>query len=218
LPSTSCQIANRIPLGYIVLVDIHAILLAAGRSRRLGRAKQLVRQAVSGGPSPTLLARAAATLSAPPIASLRIVLGAPDPEIDAEAARTGARIVRSEDQDEGTAASIRAGVRDLQALAGPPAYGILFAVVDQPAMTPLHINALVRAFGDGGDPVASRYAETIGVPAIFPSTSASDLLALRGDKGAKAILLEQPMVIGVDLAGGECDIDLPGDLEAGPQP
>lgn len=192
-------------------MKIHAVLLAAGRSTRLGSPKQLV---VLGAPPETLLARAARILSTPVITSLRVVLGEAHAAIDEEAARTGARIVRSIQHMEGSAASIRAAVADLQATESAP-YGILFAVVDQPAVTPAHMTTLVNAFTEarGARPVASRYAGARGVPAIFPSTYESDLLSLRGDSGAKGILRADPTVIEVDLPFGEHDIDVPTDLE-----
>jgi molybdenum cofactor cytidylyltransferase len=193
------------------VIPVHAVLLAAGSSRRLGRAKQLV---AVGHPPETLLARAARILASPEIpsiATVRIVLGDPDPAIDAEAAKTGAHLIRSLDPREGSAASIRAAVLDLPASAGR--CGILFAVVDQLALSPAHVGALVRAF-DGERPVASLYDGTLGVPAIVPSSMREALLSLRGDAGARSLLRERSDTVAVDLPGGEQDVDVPSDLEA----
>jgi molybdenum cofactor cytidylyltransferase len=193
------------------MIPVHAVLLAAGSSRRLGRAKQLV---VVGEPPETLLARAARILSAPEnpsIASVRVVLGEPDPAIDAEAAKTGARVLRSLDPHEGSAASIRAAVLDLPPSAAP--FGILFAVVDQLALSAAHVAALVDAF-DGERPVASRYVGALGVPAIVPSSLREELLSLRGDAGARVLLRTRADTAVVDLPEGERDVDLPRDIEA----
>jgi molybdenum cofactor cytidylyltransferase len=192
------------------VIPVHAVLLAAGSSRRLGRAKQLV---VVGHPPETLLARAARILSTPEIASvasLRIVLGEPDPAIDAEAEKTGVRVIRSLDPQEGSAASIRAGVLDV-----PPdaaSFGFLFAVVDQLALSSAHVGALLRAF-DGERPVASSYSGALGVPAILPSSMREALLSLRGDAGARVLLREHADTVAVDLPEGERDVDLPSDVE-----
>jgi CTP:molybdopterin cytidylyltransferase MocA len=191
------------------VTKVHAVLLAAGRSRRLGRPKQLV---TLGTASETLLARAARALSVPEIASLRIVLGDPDPAIDAEAARTGALLVRSADPAEGSAASVRAAMLDLRRTEREP-HGILFAVVDQPALSAAHVATLVEVFrrSGGAVPVGSRYAGTLGVPAVFPSAFEAALLGLRGDEGARRLLRSGS--VGVDLPGGEHDVDVPHDLE-----
>ncbi len=55
--------------------------------------------------------------------------------------------------------------------------------------------------------------ETRGIPAIFPRQALRDLLALRGDKGARGLLAKPPWpVISIALDGGEIDIDRPEDL------
>jgi molybdenum cofactor cytidylyltransferase len=61
--------------------------------------------------------------------------------------------------------------------------------------------------------VSSRYAGIAGIPAIFPKSRFSNLLALKGDAGARFLLRnpECPM-IAVDFEGGEADIDTPEDL------
>jgi molybdenum cofactor cytidylyltransferase len=61
--------------------------------------------------------------------------------------------------------------------------------------------------------VASTYAGVIGIPAAFPRSAFAQLLALRGDKGARAFLLTPPCpLIAVTFSGGEVDIDEPADL------
>jgi CTP:molybdopterin cytidylyltransferase MocA len=195
-----------------VPVPIHGVVLAAGSSRRLGHPKQLVRL---GGE--TLLTRAARALLEGGADTLRIVLApsaATDSAVEREAAETGARLVRSADADEGAAASIRAAVDDLAGETAP--YGVLFAVVDQPALSAAHVAALLASFRDleGRAPVASRYAGDLGVPAILPSALAPALAALRGDAGARAILRRHPETVAIDLPGGELDVDVSGDLDA----
>jgi molybdenum cofactor cytidylyltransferase len=54
----------------------------------------------------------------------------------------------------------------------------------------------------------------IGIPAVFPREAFPDLLALRGDKGARALLLEPPFpLVAMSFPGGEIDIDRPEDLK-----
>jgi molybdenum cofactor cytidylyltransferase len=62
--------------------------------------------------------------------------------------------------------------------------------------------------------VASTYAGVRGIPAVFPREAFPDLLALRGDKGARSLLMRPPCpLITLPFEGGEVDIDQPDDLE-----
>jgi molybdenum cofactor cytidylyltransferase len=74
---------------------------------------------------------------------------------------------------------------------------------------------LIETFTAQAEPaiVASAYAGVHGVPAIFPRSMFADLLALRGDKGARSVLVHPPCpLIALPFIGGEVDIDQPGDL------
>lgn len=84
------------------------------------------------------------------------------------------------DAAEGIASSIRTGVR----LAGDDAR-ILITLCDQPLITAEHLRALL----DIDAPiVATGYAGTAGVPAVFAPSLVPELLALRGDRGARAVI------------------------------
>lgn len=82
--------------------------------------------------------------------------------------------------EEGMASSIRAGVT----LAGPDAR-LLILLCDQPLLTADHLRALIAI---DAPIVATGYAGIAGVPAIFAPSLAPELLALRGDRGARAII------------------------------
>jgi molybdenum cofactor cytidylyltransferase len=62
--------------------------------------------------------------------------------------------------------------------------------------------------------VASHYAETIGVPALFDLTLFPDLMLLQDDTGAKS-LMQQLIheVIAIPFPDGEIDIDTAQDYE-----
>lgn len=84
------------------------------------------------------------------------------------------------DAAEGIASSIRTGVR----LAGGDAR-ILITLCDQPLITAEHLRALL----DVDAPiVATGYAGTAGAPAVFAPSLVPELLALRGDRGARAVI------------------------------
>jgi molybdenum cofactor cytidylyltransferase len=53
----------------------------------------------------------------------------------------------------------------------------------------------------------------VGIPAVFPRETFPNLLALRGDKGARSLLMHPPCsLVALPFEGGEVDIDEPGDL------
>jgi CTP:molybdopterin cytidylyltransferase MocA len=81
---------------------------------------------------------------------------------------------------EGMASSIRAGVR----MAGENAR-ILIMLCDQPLITIQHLRNLLAI---DAPVVATGYANIAGVPAVFAPEFASELLALRGDRGARSVI------------------------------
>ncbi|HEU4662744.1 MAG TPA: NTP transferase domain-containing protein, partial [Dokdonella sp.] len=108
------------------------MLLAAGASTRLGRAKQLVE--IEGEP---LLRRAArALLETSPLA-LVVVLGHGAAALEPCIADLPLRRIVARDHAEGLAASLRAGIAAL-----PDCDGALVALTDQPALDGAHLRAL----------------------------------------------------------------------------
>lgn len=107
--------------------------------------------------------------------------------------------------DEGIASSIRVGVE----AAGADAR-ILVTLCDQPRVTAEHLRALIAV---DAPIVATGYSGIAGVPAIFAPRFVPELLALRGDRGARAIIerhRDEVHVIAFEDAA--IDIDLPGDI------
>lgn len=84
------------------------------------------------------------------------------------------------DTDEGIASSIRVGVRE----AGEDAR-VLIMLCDQPLITAAHLAALLATDA----PIAATgYRGIAGVPAVFAPRFLPELLALRGDRGARAVI------------------------------
>lgn len=170
-----------------------AVVLAAGSSSRLGRAKQEI---VFRGA--TLLDRAIRTarLAAPDVI---VVVNAP-------ASRADARFVVNEDAAEGIGSSIRAGV----AAAGD-ATRILVTLCDQPFVTPEHLRSLLAI---DAPIVATGYRGIAGVPACFQSSLFGELLALRGDRGARVVIeAHRDETIVVPFEDAAIDIDTDQDAE-----
>ena len=184
---------------------LHAVVLAAGASTRFGSPKQLVR--VAGRPLlHSALARAADVAGS----AVSVVLGAHAAELTPLLTHSQALIVINRDWREGIASSIRAGVSRLP----PSCNAVLLMLADQAAVTAEDLKRLVSAWRRQPDYiVAARYGMTTGVPAVFPRSVFSDLTALRGDTGARALLQRNPdRVVRVPMASAAIDIDTPEDL------
>ena len=105
--------------------------------------------------------------------------------------------------EEGMASSIRTGV----ALAGPDAR-LLITLCDQPLVTAAHLRALLAI---DAPVVATGYAGIAGVPAVFAPELVPELLALRGDRGARSII-EQHGARVVFFEDAAMDVDTRSDI------
>jgi molybdenum cofactor cytidylyltransferase len=187
---------------------VAAIIVAAGASSRLGQPKQLI--FCDGEP---LLQRAIRMASEAGASPVLVVLGAHRDLIERRVDFQGAKIVVNDHWAEGLASSVCVGVNAAE-FESPDASGVLLMTCDQPRITAQHLGRLIDTFHHApGTAVASVYAGTRGIPAIFPSMAFPDLCALGGDQGARSLLANEPWpVLEVPLEGGEVDIDRPEDL------
>ncbi|HUH62010.1 MAG TPA: nucleotidyltransferase family protein [Terracidiphilus sp.] len=190
-------------------MQVAAIVLAAGASRRLGRPKQLLE--IAGESLLARVVRLAAEAGAEPVIA---VLGANCEIVRAAIASPNAICIVNENWGQGIASSIRAGLDALESHAADAA-GALLLTCDQPRLTAPHLRSLLDRFAEqeGRPAVASRYASALGVPAVFPRNLFAGLRELRGDRGARSLLANPPCpLIEIEFPGGEIDIDTPADL------
>lgn len=190
--------------------SIPAIILAAGASSRLGQPKQLVRYN-----GETLLERAIRIAGESGASPVIVVLGAHHAQIGAVIRLGHAKAIYNPFWAAGLASSIHAGLNAVE-LDAPASEGVLILPCDQLRLSADHLRGLLSTFAAQADPsiAASTYAGALGIPAVFPRSAFPDLLALEGDKGARALLLNPPCpVISIPFAGGEVDLDRPADLD-----
>jgi len=188
---------------------IAAVLLAAGASRRFGRPKQLAE--LGGEPLVRRAARAALAAGCDPVV---VVLGAQAGAVAGALAGLPLTQLRNEAWEEGMAGSLRAGLAAADE-AAPAARGALLLVADQPAVDAALLGRLLARFEEGGAarPVACAYGGSHGVPAILPRSLFPELAALRGDRGAKAVLAaHRAELLEVPFPDGELDVDTEEDL------
>lgn len=184
-----------------------AVLLAAGASRRLGRAKQLVE--IDGEP---LLRRAAQALLATQPFETIVVLGHQAARMREALDGLAVRCVVADDHAEGLSASLRTGLAALDARCE----GALVALTDQPALHADHLHALRGAWhAQPTRAIASAYAGVLGVPALLPRGWFDELARLDGDVGARELLRARAAdVVAVAAPLLEADLDTEADLRS----
>jgi molybdenum cofactor cytidylyltransferase len=187
--------------------DVACLLLAAGGSRRLGAAKQLIRYRAR----PLLAHAAAAARGALPRAPLIVVVGAEALRVRLvlRRARCRARVVANPRWRDGMATSLRSGLDAVP----QSARAALVLLVDQPHVDAAAITRLVTAWRRRpGVPAAARYDGRVGVPAVLPRRHWPALRKLQGDRGARALLRGAPSVTLVEMPEAALDVDTPADV------
>lgn len=178
------------------------VILAAGASTRLGRPKQLL-----PWQGKTLLQHAvqtALTIATQPV----VVTGCNADQLAAGLNHTQVHIVFNPDWEQGIASSIRYG---LQALLDrtPAPDQVIFMVCDQPFVSAeLLLDLINERQKSQRSIVASSYAGTLGIPALFDKSMFPQLLDLQGDMGAKKLIQGHPDEVAfVEFPQGNIDID-----------
>lgn len=181
-------------------MTVAAVVLAAGASRRLGRPKQTL---VLGGE--TLVDRAVRVAFEAGLSPVIVVLRG-EGEMSARLLDRGCVVAINEQAEEGMGASIRCGVERARETGVD---GMVVMACDQVSLRAEHLIALT---GEGGRVTGSGYAGKVGIPAYFPAVSFGELLALRGDVGARGLLRGCAAVVDEGLA---LDVDTEADVLRG---
>jgi molybdenum cofactor cytidylyltransferase len=181
------------------------VILAAGQSKRLGQAKQLLFYK-----DDTLLNNAIKIANSVS-ESVVVVLGYDYSAIMATIkAADSIVILHNHDFVSGMASSIKLAVNYLKA-----EEAILFMLCDQPYLNASILNGLLLASDQSNALIiASEYTNQIGVPMLIRRQLFNELRNLSGDIGAKAILKHHPnQITTIPFPFGEIDIDTIDDLK-----
>ena len=186
-----------------------AVILAAGGSSRFGQPKQLL--PFRGNTLVRTIVNAACEAGCSPVV---VVVGGDGEKIHPELAHAKVMEVRNANWQRGIGSSIRSGVQALTDHA-PDVEAILLLVCDQPAVNARVIEALIAMHETTKkEIVASSYADTVGVPALFNRSFFERLLSLGDEAGAKSIILQNPeRVAQFPFPEGAIDIDTWEDWE-----
>jgi molybdenum cofactor cytidylyltransferase len=157
---------------------VHAIVLAAGSGSRFGGGKLMTpfRDGV-------LIDGALDAAFAAPVQAVHVVVGA-DSAVATHARARGARIVQAQDHALGLSASLKAGIAALPT----DAAGVLILLGDMPHVPHAVLAPLVEAVQAGAVAAAPEFEEQIGNPAALSAAMFPKVLALQGDRGARALI------------------------------
>ncbi|MFD0749076.1 NTP transferase domain-containing protein [Mucilaginibacter calamicampi] len=183
------------------------IILAAGSSSRMGKAKQnlLFR-------GQTLLQNAINTAFGSHSDIIAVVLGANALNISSTIGTSNIQVFVNEDWALGMGTSISYGLKELLKIQ-PEISSVLFMLTDQPLVDQNFINQLIEK-ATPGKIVASAYNNTLGPPVLFDNSFFDDLLKMRGNEGAKKILQKYSnAVVELPFPEGAFDVDTPDDYD-----
>ncbi len=184
------------------MLNISAILLGAGESRRMGKDKL----SLSWGKR-TILENCLQTLLCSRVKEVILVVNPKTEKIAHRLKDQRLKVVVNPDYPKGMSSSIRRGLKVLD----PRSNGILISLGDQPFIKTRTINALIGAFGRVEEKIiVPSFRGRRGHPVIFHRKFEEELLRLKGDEGGKTILMKHPEdvhIIPVKSEGVLKDID-----------
>lgn len=190
--------------------NIGAVILAAGSSSRLGKPKQVLR--LGDG---TLLRHSALAALRGGCSPVVVVTGAYAEECSSAVHGLDVRIIFNRHWERGMASSVRSGIEALVQLA-PRTAAVVLMVCDQPYISGDVISRIIAAhLATDSTVIASTYAGTFGVPALFTKSLFNELTHLKGNAGAKHVIMQYATETHfVSFPGGEVDVDTADDLVA----
>jgi molybdenum cofactor cytidylyltransferase len=190
---------------------IAAVVLAAGRSSRMGAENKLLVE-VDGAP---MIAHTLDALLATSVRPIVVVTGHDAERVRAAIGDREVIVAHNPRWAEGMSTSLRRGIEQL----GEDIDGALVCLADMPRVTPAHLEALVGAF----DPAAGRaiavptFERRRGNPVLFASRFFPEMRLIEGDVGARALLEKHAASIcyvPMPDRGVTVDVDTPEALAA----
>ncbi len=188
---------------------IQPVVLAAGRSTRMGANKALLN--LDGLPALTRLLEA---LKEAGLSNPIVVLGDHAQDIRRAVPLGGCHVVINDDPDAGMSRSLRLGIESVST----SAWGALLFLVDMPFMSADSIRAVTNASTEGTRLAAAFYKTKRGFPVFFHRTTFRTLIeSLHGDEGGRHYLQRHRhdvRKVPVQDPGCVYDIDRPEDIDA----
>jgi len=188
---------------------VDAVVLAAGRSSRMGGPNKLM--VLFDGQA--LVRRTAETACASRAGEVVVVTGHQEERVSAALSDLAVQREHNSDYASGLASSLKAGIRAL----APEADGALITLGDMPGVTAEDLDRLIAAFvkANGAAIVRATHGGKRGNPVILPRALFQNVMKLEGDTGARHIVeSEGNPVVDVEIgAGASVDVDTPEAME-----
>lgn len=166
---------------------IAAVVLAAGRSTRMGTPKLLL--TLSGR---SVLRHVVDHALASRCEEVVVVVGEAAGRMAEEVRIPGVRVVVNDRYREGMGTSLAAGVSTLP----PECDAAVVLLGDQPCVTAEVIDALIDAYRRTRKPiVASRYGDVTGAPTLIGAALFNEARQLGGDVGGRFLIQQHPDLV-----------------------
>jgi len=187
---------------------IVGIILAAGKSERMGRPKTLLPFA-----GETVLGAVYKRLKSSSLNAVRVVLGHRAQEILKKVELPDEEVVINTDYEQGMLSSVKAALKTAESL---HPRGVLLYPVDHPDVSLKAIERLLEGFRSSGKAIVlPLFQGRRGHPVLFGSELFAELLAAPPDVGARQVVRSNPdkiLEIEVGEPGVVLDIDTPEDF------
>jgi len=183
---------------------VACIVLAAGRSTRMGVANKLLAD-VGGRPMVRRVVEAALASGARPVL---VVTGHQGAHVRAALGGLEVTFVDNPSYAVGLSSSLKAGIGAVPT----DCDGALVLLGDMPLITGLHLDRLIAAFAANAGIVVPTHEGRRGNPVLWPRARFAALLRLEGDTGAKRLLAAHAREVReVDLGTNAifADVDTP---------
>ena len=190
--------------------DIHAVLLAAGRSERMGRNNKLLLN-VDGVP---LVRKSAINILNSNVASMTVVTGFDENKIVNALSGLTVNFVKNINFRDGLSSSLKAGLANIT----PTPSAVIICLADMPKIQPEHINRLIENFDPlrGLEICIPTNNGKRGNPVLIGSCFFPHILETSGDFGAKQVMKHHPdKIVEVEIGTSDIhfDIDTQGEYD-----
>lgn len=193
--------------------NVAAIILAAGRSTRMGGPNKLLAE-LNGKPMVRIVAEQVIASKAARAARPIVVTGHQADQVEAALAGLDLSFVHNADYADGLASSVKTGI----AAVGDDADGAVVCLGDMPLVGTQLVDRLIDAFDpDRGALIAVPVADgRRGNPVLWSRRFFAELMTLGGDVGARHLIAKHAEAVAevpVEGSGAFLDIDTPDALD-----
>ena len=176
--------------------NIACIVLAAGRSTRMGAANKLLAD-IGGKPMVRRVMEAALASRARPVLA---VTGHQAASVAAALAGLEVAFVDNPDYAVGLSSSLKAGIGAVPVGCD----GALVLLGDMPQITAAHLDRLIAAFAaEDGAVIVPTHEGRRGNPVLWPRARFAEMLQLEGDAGAKRLMAAHAGGAGATARGAD---------------